>query len=229
MGVRVADQGKRSSCETRQFIGGSEESPVSTAKMWRRDRRSTRRSSRSPISSRARRTRGSRCAPGPDRRPAPLARVISSRCRESSPGSAARPRRCCRSRRARPEPPRRLRSGSRSGGGPSASGRPLVDGRDLDREQEARRPVAAGRQPAVDRPLDVSAAGGTAPARPGTSFDDSSPNQPGWVKSPVPTTVMPLRRAHRRGARGRSPCCVPASISSGCGGRRRRTRRDGKT
>ena len=74
----------------------------------------------------------------------------------------------------------------------------FVNRRDLDRQHEAggRLAAAAGRrQGALNRPLQVGPQAEQARARPARGLSLSSAFQAGWVKSPVPTRLMPFLRA----------------------------------
>ncbi len=83
----------------------------------------------------------------------------------------------------------------RSGGGPSASGPPSC--------RWWRSPPPAGTGPARGRTAagcrstsrSISGRSRNSPGSAGTSLVRISSNQAGWVKSPVPTTVIPFRRA----------------------------------
>ena len=71
-----------------------------------------------------------------------------------------------------------------------------VDGGDLDRQHETHRARARGRGVAVQPPFQLR----PDPEQPGLGLDQGVLQlgaHAGWVKSPVPSTVRPLRRAHQ--------------------------------
>ena len=206
-----------------RFMPGSEERPVSSAKMWE-ERSSKQSSSRSkPDLSRTGRTTASRHGPGRARPRADIQRHLQQ-VAESRP-RMGRPSECrvahqlqppAKGGRHRPAWARRSGCGlcapcpdacrwsrSRSGAGRAARRRPAVS--------------SPARSPILGRAGQAVQAAGLSR----TSCWRSSSRHCGWVKSPVPSTLMPLAAGPRPPDAGaRAVCWWHGKSGNGCAGRR---------